>query len=134
MSCSASMIKSHVNVYPFVIPRKKRATYYLLTPLLSQSGFHFFAKNFSSPLTVIIRIKQTAIVGTDAEQFRVARDAAIVLLDPCGPGDVLSLNGVLQSPPGVGKPIGDLCVGHLGIASQDFLFQLGGVRVVPVSA
>lgn len=105
-----------------------------MTPSSPRVASIFFAKNFSSPLTIIIRIKQTAIVRTDAEQFRVARDAAIVLLDSCGPGDVISLNGVLQSPPGVGEPIGDLCVGHLGVASQDFLFQLGGVRVVPVSA
>ena len=43
------------------------------------------------------------------------------------------LDDVLEPPPGVGEPVGDLDEAHAGARRQLQLLGLGGVRVVAVS-
>lgn len=97
-----------------------------------------------------------AVVAAHAQPLSVALDVFVVQLDPQCPAQVGLSYGVLQPPPGVCKPVGDLrrcslvivtsqthtplhhhttthlhqC--HVWAQGQQHLLRLGGVGVVPV--
>lgn len=57
---------------------------------------------------------RAAVVAADAQPLGVALDIFVVQLDAKRPAQVRLSHGVLQPPPGVGEPVGDLRGGSAG--------------------
>lgn len=55
-----------------------------------------------------------AVVAADAQPLSVALDVLVVQLDAKSPAQVRLSHCVLQPPPGVGEPVGDLRGGGAG--------------------
>lgn len=93
--------------------------------------------DFKINLTVIVfrvRIRiPDGIRGGDGQQLCISLDKLIIHPQPFGPTALWILDHILQSPPGIGEPIGHLDQGHIGSDCQLHFLCLRWIWIVSMS-